>query len=109
MRNSHLTFILALAALLVAHGCDQRATARVHRIEIRDMAYAPAEVTVAPGDTIVWVNRDIVPHTVTADARRFDSGSVSPSAEWSLVARDRGRTSYTCVFHPTMKGAIVVK
>jgi plastocyanin len=25
------------------------------------------------------------------------------------VARDRGRTSYTCTFHPTMKGTIVVK
>lgn len=90
-------------------GCDQKTAARVHRVEIKGMTYAPAEVTVAPGDTIVWVNRDIVPHTVTGDARQFDSGSLSPAAEWSLVARDRGRTSYTCTFHPIMKGAIVVK
>jgi plastocyanin len=55
------------------------------------------------------VNRDIVPHTVTADARQFDSASVSPSAEWSFVARERGRIPYTCTFHPTMKGVLVVK
>jgi len=73
------------------------------------MAYSPAEVTVAAGDTIVWVNRDIVPHTVTGEARQFDSGSVSPGAEWSLVTHDRSRTSYTCTFHPIMKGTIVVK
>ena len=109
MRNSRLTLVIALAVLLVASGCDQKSAVRVHRIEIKDMVYTPAEVTAAAGDTIVWVNRDIVPHTVTGEARQFDSGSLSPAAEWSLVARDRGRSSYTCTFHPTMKGAIVVK
>ena len=73
------------------------------------MAYGPAEVTVAPGDTIVWTNRDIVPHTVTGAARQFDSGGLSPGAEWSLVARDSGPIAYTCTFHPMMKGTIVVK
>jgi plastocyanin len=109
MRDSLLALAVALGILFVASGCDQKTAARVHRVEIKGMAYAPAEVTVAAGDTIVWVNRDIVPHTVTDEARQFDSGSVSPAAEWSQVARDRGRTSYTCTFHPTMKGAIVVK
>ena len=55
------------------------------------------------------MNRDIVPHTVTADGRQFDSGSVSPSAEWSFVARERGRFPYTCTFHPVMKGVLLVK
>lgn len=109
MRNSLPALVLVLGILFVVSGCDQKTAARVHRVEIKGMTYAPAEVTVAPGDTIVWVNRDIVPHTVTGDARQFDSGSLSPAAEWSLVARDRGRTSYTCTFHPIMKGAIVVK
>ena len=109
MRNSHWALGVALAVLLVASGCDQKTAVRVHRVEIKGMAYAPAELTVASGDTIIWVNRDIVPHTVTGAARQFDSGSLNPAAEWSLVARARGRTSYTCTFHPIMKGAIVVK
>jgi len=109
MCNSRLALVVAFGILLVVSGCDQKTAARVHRVEITGMAYTPAEVTVAAGDTIVWVNRDIVPHTVTAEARQFDSGSVSPGAEWSLVARGRGRTSYTCTFHPVMKGAIVVQ
>jgi plastocyanin len=109
MRNPLLTLAVALGILCVAAGCDQKTTARVHRVEIKGMAYVPAEVTVAAGDTIVWVNRDIVPHTVTGEARQLDSGSLSPADEWRLVARDRGRTSYTCAFHPTMKGTLVVK
>jgi plastocyanin len=109
MRNSLLALAVALGILFAASGCDQKTAAHVHRVEIKGMAFAPAEVTVAAGDTIVWVNRDIVPHTVTGEARQFDSGSVSPAAEWSLVARDPGRTSYTCTFHPIMKGAIVVQ
>jgi len=109
MCSSRQALVIALALLVVAAGCDQKTAAHVHRVEIKGMTYAPAEVTVAAGDTIVWVNRDIVPHTVTGEARQFDSGSVSPASEWSLVARERGRTSYTCTFHPIMKGAIVVK
>jgi plastocyanin len=109
MRNRTLAAALLAAGLIGLGGCEEKAVGRVYRVEIKGMAYAVPELTVAPGDTVVWVNRDIVPHTVTADARRFDSGSLSPSAEWSFVARARGRFPYTCTFHPTMKGVLVVK
>ena len=105
MRNG--TLVLAISLLL--YGCGAPPAGRTHRIEIKGMVYAPAELMVAPGDTVVWVNHDIVPHTATADGRQFDSGSLSPSAEWSLVVRDRGRLPYTCTFHPPMKAALVVK
>jgi plastocyanin len=109
MGNKKLAAALLAACLAVLGGCQEKAVGRVYRIEIKGMAYALPELTVAPGDTVVWVNRDIVPHTATADARQFDSGSMSPSAEWSFVARERGRLPYSCTFHPTMKGVLVVK
>jgi plastocyanin len=109
MGNKKLAVALLAAGLIVLGGCQEKAAGRAYRVEIKGMAYALSELTVAPGDTVVWVNRDIVPHTVTADARQFDSASVSPSAEWSFVVRQRGRIPYTCTFHPTMKGVLVVK
>jgi plastocyanin len=109
MRNKTLAAALLAAGLILQSGCGEKTGGRFYRVEIKGMAYAVPELTVAPGDTVVWVNRDIVPHTVTADARQFDSGSMSPSAEWSFVARARGRIPYTCTFHPTMKGVVVVK
>jgi len=109
MGNKKLAAALLAAGLTVLGGCQDRAVGRAYRVEIKGMAYALPELTVAPGDTVVWVNRDIVPHTVTADARQFDSGSVGPTAEWSFVVRERGRIPYSCTFHPTMKGVLVVK
>jgi plastocyanin len=57
------------------------------------------------GDTIVWQNHDVVPHTATA-AGVFDTGSIMPgdSAQWGVTKA--GRLAYICVFHPAMTGVI---
>ena len=109
MRNRIQSIVLLLASLVVLYACAGRQAGRTHRIEIAGMKYAPAELTVAPGDTVVWVNHDIVPHTVTAEGRQFDSGSLSPSGEWSWLVRERGRIAYACTFHPVMKAVLIVK
>src|SRR5437764_14958118 len=36
--------------------------------------FDPAEITVPPGGTVVWVNQGKEDHTVTADDGSFDSG-----------------------------------
>lgn len=107
MRNASLAVLVA--SLLLSCGRGEAPAPRVHHVEMKGLVYAPAEVTVAPGDRVVWENRDIVPHSITADGRQFDSGSVAPSAEWALTVRDRGQIPYTCIFHPTMKATLVTK
>jgi plastocyanin len=80
-------------------------------VEIRGFAFHPETLTVAAGDTVRWVNRDIVPHSATAgpdSARTFDSGSIATDGTWQLVARD-GRYEYYCVLHPNMRGVLVVR
>jgi hypothetical protein len=42
-RNSLLPLAVAFGILFVASGCDQKPAARVHRVEIKGMAYTPAE------------------------------------------------------------------
>src|SRR5213595_999067 len=49
-----------------------RATADV-KVSIDNFSFSPPEVSVPPGATVVWVNHDDVPHTVTASARAFAS------------------------------------
>src|SRR5262245_36766299 len=52
------------------------ATAAAERkIHIDNFTYDPAEVTVAVGTKVTWVNRDDVPHTATSSAKPkvFDS------------------------------------
>jgi plastocyanin len=99
---------LAAVALGLAAACARPAP-RSHIVEIRGFAYRPATLQVAPGDTVVWVNRDAVPHTATRDGGGWDSGSIGAGQDWRLVAAPREGQPYYCTFHPNMRGALVVR
>jgi plastocyanin len=64
---------------------------------------------VKAGDTIVWVNKDLFPHTATASNSTFNSQVIAAGASWKYVAKKKGAFAYTCVFHPTMKAALLVR
>jgi plastocyanin len=95
----------ALAAVFYPWSCE----AATHRVVIEGMKYSPERISVRVGDTIVWTNKDVVPHTVTAAERKLESGQIDPGKSWSHVARLKGEMSYICRFHPGMKGVFVVK
>jgi plastocyanin len=82
---------------------------RSHTVEIRGFAYLPATLEVAAGDTVVWINRDALPHTATRDGRLWDSGSINAEQSWRLVAASPGSQPYYCTFHPVMRGELVVR
>ena len=71
------------------------------------MAFQPAELTVVRGDTVVWINRDIVPHTATAKAWRTEVLTQGQSGR--IVARHAGTIDYACNLHPTMHGKLLVR
>lgn len=101
---------LCLAAIAVVTACTSREpTPRLHTVAIRNLAFAPESLEVAVGDTVVWTNYDILPHTVTSDSRAWDSGNLAASDEWQLIVRDPGTQSYTCTFHPNMRGTLVAR
>lgn len=103
-----LTAAALTTVAVAAAGCSgpQPAT---HTVEIRGFAYIPATLRVAPGDTVVWINRDVVPHTVTDEGTAWDSGSLDAEATWRIVADSAASGEYYCVFHPTMRGELVVR
>lgn len=82
---------------------------RVHIVLIDGMKFVPSEIDIPVGDMIVWKNQDIVPHSVTAETKAFDSKAINIGKSWRYVARKKGRFSYGCVFHPVMKGVLIVK
>jgi len=73
-----------------------------HVVEIRNLEFTPKELAVAPGDTITWVNYDLVPHTVTADDESWDSGLVGSQGQWQTVVQADMHTTYFCRYHPSM-------
>jgi plastocyanin len=81
-----------------------------HTVVIEGMMFKPAALTVAPGDTIVWVNKDLVAHTATSsEAGIFDSKLIAPDKSWKVVLRTKGEFAYICTYHPTMKGTLHVE
>ena len=105
--------ILAIAFVAWIGGAAleaQRRTSRpvTHTVTIDGSQFSPASLTVKPGDTVLWVNEDILAHTATAADGAFDSKVIQPGKSWKYVARKKGDFSYTCAFHP-MNGRLVVR
>jgi len=99
---------LAFCALLAASAA---ARAGVSQITIDNFAFTPAEITVAPGTTITWLNRDDIPHTVTdaADPRAFKSAPLDTGDSFSHTFDAPGTYRYFCSLHAHMQGTIVVR
>nr|WP_328807406.1 cupredoxin family copper-binding protein [Paraburkholderia elongata] len=85
------------------------AAAKTYVIVIEQMRFNPPALTVHRGDRVVWVNKDLFPHTATAMSKTFDSHEISPNASWSYVARQSGSYPYLCTLHTTMRGTLIVQ
>lgn len=97
----------ALAIALLA--CGSKREPQTHHVEIRGMDYVPAELTVNVGDTIVWTNHDVLPHTVTSAIpapTAFDSREIASKQQWQLTVSAAGEYSYVCTYHPTMRARL---
>jgi plastocyanin len=104
-------WLMALCVTADITAADPRPPAKgaVHTVVIENMQYNPPELRVHRGERIVWVNKDLFPHTVTAASHAFDSGSIAAGASWTYVAGKGGEYAYGCSFHPTMKGLLKVQ
>lgn len=72
------------------------------------MAFADVPASARVGDVIEWSNRDIVPHTVTAQDGSFDV-VVPPGKTGKTVLRKAGKTNFYCRYHPGMTGGIDIR
>jgi len=79
-------------------------------------SYDPNPIYIKVGDTVTWINADVIGHTVTSgkDYNRFTSGllfhsgSIISNTAYSHTFTSPGIYDYVCMFHPDMKGEVVV-
>lgn len=102
----HATLCAAAAGLLL-----MMATARAEAptVAIAEFSFAPATLTVAPGTTVTWSNRDDTPHTVKASDRSFASRPLDTGDRFSFTFSAPGEFSYFCSLHPRMVGKVIVR
>jgi plastocyanin len=80
-------------------------------VDVDDMKFAPAEVTIKAGDTVTWKFSDSVPHSVQGIGDRA-MGINSPifnKGEWSYTFTAPGNYRYLCSLHPQMRGSVTVE
>jgi plastocyanin len=75
-------------------------------VTIDRLVFAPGELKAKAGDTITWINKDIVAHTATVRGG-FDV-MIEANKSASLVLTKAGIVEYYCRFHPNMKGRITI-
>lgn len=95
-----------LVFLVLTSATPTPARAETIRIRIDKMEYSPAEVKAKVGDTVEWINADILAHTATV---KNDWEVVMPSRKsGNAVMQKAGEVDYYCRFHPNMTGRIIV-
>lgn len=99
---------LAVALLLgsIGRGAD-------HTVFIFDYYFTPTNLTVAPGDTVTWINRGANPHDTTEINGNWASPLLSNDEEFfSYTFNQAGRFPYICLVHiadfPQQTGLVVV-
>jgi plastocyanin len=111
--NRHTRWcVVSLSLVLCSMGPPAAAGARkpaTHTVTIDASRYEPEQLTVQVGDTVVWVNKDLVAHTATSQMGDFDSGLIAPGKSWKYRSKRAGEFAYTCTYHPTMKATLRVK
>lgn len=82
-------------------------------VTISNTQYSPTKLTVAPGTTVTWTNKEAKPHTVTADDNSFASKALKENDTFSFKFDKPGAYAYHCAFHggnggKGMSGQVVV-
>ena len=102
---------LAGTALFAASAIHATAAppAKSMEVDITKFAFAPKEITIAPGTKIVWTNHDDTPHSVGASDKSFGSKGLDTDDRFEHVCASEGDFNYICTVHPFMTGVVHVR
>lgn len=93
--------VVGFALLALAPAPSFAATTQV---VMKDNVYIPAAVSIAPGDTVTWVNNGRSPHNVTYGDDSTQSASIAPGKSYSITFASAQKLYYYCSFHSAGSG-----
>ena len=123
MANSKFfTILLSVLIILTAACASQPAqqtaekaagvtqsSGKIFSVSIKDFKFAPAEVNIKVGETVVWTNEDSVPHTVESSDKTLKSDELSKGDTYIYTFAKAGKYDYKCGIHPSMHGSVTVQ
>jgi plastocyanin len=79
-------------------------------VSIDNFTFTPQTLTVKPGTTVTWTNKDDIPHGVASANNTFSkSKALDTDDSYSFTFTTPGTYQYFCYIHPHMTGTIVVE
>lgn len=99
--------LLTVAALAFSVPAGAASGGQQYVVSIANMAYGAMPAGAKAGDSIVFVNKDSVPHTVTARDHSFDL-RIGPGQRGRLNLTKAGTYQIYCIFHAPMRGTLTV-
>ena len=90
-------------------------------VTIQNFTFTPSTLTIKPGTTVTWTNKDSVPHDVTStngpgvnatQTSLYTSGTLSTGQTFTFTYTKKGTYFYECKIHaaePSMHAKVIVK
>ena len=99
-------FALAVCAQIAQAATTAKGSAKV---SIANFEFTPAEITIAPGESVTWTNDDGAPHGLAYHDGAKGTDLMLPGATFSRRFDQPGTYDYNCAVHPYMIGRVVVR
>jgi plastocyanin len=98
----------ALAIAVALTGTAAPAWAASVQITMQNLEISPKEVTAKVGDTVEWINNDVLVHSATARNGDFDV-QLPAKKTASVVLKKAGTVEYYCRYHPNMRATLKIE
>lgn len=114
--------LLVFSCMILFNGCSsspeknnippeapaEKIAPSLYVVQIEQMKFFPEDIKVHKGDTIMWINNDMVAHDITEEKNKIWSSSLlQPGKSWKLIADSSA--DYYCSIHQVMKGSFQVQ
>lgn len=97
-----------VCTLLATGACSSSPPPETHIVVIKGLKFLPSELTIRKGDTVKWINKDLIKHDVTEEAgKTWTSGEMENEAIYKMAITEN--TDYFCSLHVVMKGKLIVE
>jgi len=99
--------VLPIVTALAMGWISASAHAATIQISMENLVISPAEASAKVGDTIEWINKDVLAHTATARNGDWDA-TIPPRKTVTTILKKAGTVEYYCRFHPNMKATLTI-
>jgi plastocyanin len=79
------------------------------KVSIINFVFTPAEITIAPGESVTWTNDDGAPHGLVYKDGAKGTDLLLPGVSFSRQFDHAGTYDYSCAVHPYMIGRVIVR